>query len=251
MKEGDNLKGLELLTVATYNTSFVVCPTLIYDEKDFILIDCGYPGTYDELKKALNQFNTSVKDLTYLIITHHDIDHIGNMHAIVEENPNIRILASYIEEPYLTGCELPIKLSSIDYKKNLDEVVESLPSPKQEIVKEALLHLSVPKVTAIHDNELLPFCGGIKVIFTPGHTPGHICLYLERYKTLVSGDELNVVDGKLMGPKPEYTQDIKKAIESLSKFKKYDIECVHCFHGGIYKDQPKSRIVQISTSDVV
>ncbi|KJR44677.1 hypothetical protein UF75_4944 [Desulfosporosinus sp. I2] len=36
------------------------------------------------------------------------------------------------------------------------------------------------------------------MIFTPGHTLGYICLYLNQYKTLIAGDALNVVNGQLV-----------------------------------------------------
>ena len=42
----------------------------------------------------------------------------------------------------------------------------------------------------VEDGEELPFCGGITVIHTPGHTPGHICLYIGQNKTLIAGDAL-------------------------------------------------------------
>jgi len=37
----------------------------------------------------------------------------------------------------------------------------------------------------------------MKVIATPGHTPGHMCLYIERYKLLIAGDLFLVKDGNI------------------------------------------------------
>jgi len=39
------------------------------------------------------------------------------------------------------------------------------------------LEFTVNVDKTLEDGEELPFCGGITVIHTPGHTPGHICLY--------------------------------------------------------------------------
>ncbi len=243
------MKGLELLKLPTLNPSFIVWPTLLYDENHVILVDCGYPGTYEELKMVLLDKGFSYDDLTHIIITHHDIDHIGNLSTIIKHHPEIKVLASYIEAPYLTGNKEPIKLSQKGYYDNLMQTVGLLPSPKRELVKEVIENLIINQVTVIHDNELLPFCGGIKVIYTPGHTPGHVCLYLESYKTLISGDELNVVEGILYGPKPQFTQNMTTAIESLSKIVKNDIRSIYCYHGGIYQDNPNLRIIQLLTID--
>jgi glyoxylase-like metal-dependent hydrolase (beta-lactamase superfamily II) len=100
--------------------------------------------------------------------------------------------------------------------------------------------------TLVHDGQELPFCGGIEVIHTQGHTPGHICLYLKKYKTLVTGDAMNVVDGKLVGPNPVFTFNMEEALNSLKKLTKYDIETVICYHGGVFTDNPNQRIAELA-----
>jgi glyoxylase-like metal-dependent hydrolase (beta-lactamase superfamily II) len=47
----------------------------------------------------------------------------------------------------------------------------------------------------LEDGDLLDLVGGIRVIFTPGHTPGHLSLYLERPRVLVAGDALTAEGG--------------------------------------------------------
>lgn len=242
------MKGLELLHVPSINDTVYYHPTLLYDDEHVILVDCGYLGTYDVLKQVLLEKGFTVSQLTHIIITHHDLDHIGNLHAIVKENPNVKVLASYIEEPYLTGEKEMIKISNPGFKEHFQNMLKNLPEDKKEKVKEAFDELTIEKVTVIHHNEFLPFCSGIKGIYTPGHTPGHLCLYLEGYKTLIAGDELNIVDGELVGPNEKFTQDMEEAIQSLAKFKKYDIQKVFCYHGGIYEKEPNARIVEIATS---
>ena len=112
-----------------------------------------------------------------------------------------------------------------------------------EVVYHFISRLNVTKT--VEDGETLDYCGGIEVIHTPGHTPGHACFYLRRYKTLVAGDAMNVMDGKLVGPNPIFTLDMKQGIESLKKLLNYDIETVICYHGGIFIDRPKERILEI------
>src|SRR5215217_2330221 len=48
----------------------------------------------------------------------------------------------------------------------------------------------------LEDGERLDLAGGTRVIFTPGHTPGHLSLYLERPKVLVAGDALTAEGGQ-------------------------------------------------------
>lgn len=80
------------------------------------------------------------------------------------------------------------------------------------------------------------------MIFTPGHTPGHISLYHSRSKTLVSGDAMVVSNGILRGPIPQMTLDMETATESLKKFLDYDIQQVICYHGGLVEIKEKKQL---------
>ena len=60
-------------------------------------------------------------------------------------------------------------------------------------------------------------------------TPGHICLYLNQSKILITGDALIAVDGELQGPNLQATYDMNAALKSLKKFTQYDIETVICY----------------------
>jgi glyoxylase-like metal-dependent hydrolase (beta-lactamase superfamily II) len=98
--------------------------------------------------------------------------------------------------------------------------------------------------TTLSNNQELPFCGGIIVIHTPGHTPGHLCLYHEMSKTLIAGDAMNVIDGKLMGPRKEMLEegDYEIAMDSLKNLLKFDIKNIITYHGGLYTNKPHESI---------
>ena len=96
------------------------------------------------------------------------------------------------------------------------------------------------------DGGELPCCGGITVIHTPGHTPGHICLYHKETKTLISGDALFVEDGQLVPAHPFTNLDPDLAARSLKKLSRYDIEAVVCYHGGLYSDDANRRIAELA-----
>jgi len=83
---------------------------------------------------------------------------------------------------------------------------------------------------------MMEFCGGIEVIHTPGHTPGHMCLYLRESKILVGGDAVNISeDGKLAPPNPRNTPDMEQAMKSFEKIKSLDVKIIVAYHGGDLK----------------
>jgi glyoxylase-like metal-dependent hydrolase (beta-lactamase superfamily II) len=92
----------------------------------------------------------------------------------------------------------------------------------------------------------LPYCGGLQVIFTPGHAPGHICLYLKESKTLIAGDAMICSEGNLRGPVQQTTLDMDEALQSLNKLASFEIEQVICYHGGLYQGNVNERIAEIA-----
>jgi len=105
-----------------------------------------------------------------------------------------------------------------------------------------------PVDRTVSDAQQLPYCGGITVIATPGHTPGHISLYHAPTRTLIAGDAMVVTDCKLFGPNPQVTLDLDLATKSLRKLTQYDIATVICYHGGLYRGDANKRISAIGSS---
>ncbi len=72
----------------------------------------------------------------------------------------------------------------------------------------------------------------LRVIATPGHTPGHISLLDESAGILVAGDSLNGTDGTgLTGANPQYTPDMATANQSIAKMAGFDYSVVLVGHG--------------------
>ena len=107
--------------------------------------------------------------------------------------------------------------------------------------------ITVPKTVVnqtISDGQVLPFCGGISVVFTPGHTPDHTSLYHHPTKTLITGDALTCYDGELQYPNEKFTLNMDEAIRSIRKFLDFGTltkEAI-CFHGGVSSEKVKERL---------
>lgn len=228
-------EGLDILELG--NEERRMNATLIWDDKNVILIDAGLPGQIENIREEVEKAGVSFDRINKIIITHHDLDHIGSLSSIVKNSKSeIEVLAHSGERPYIEGDKIGIKITP--------ERLSSMPDSMKETIKQ--LKTKVNRV--VKDEENLPYCGGIDVIYTPGHTPGHICLYLRKYKALVTGDAMNVVNNELIGPNPEYTFDMEEAMESLKKLTKYDIETVICYHGGVFTKGSNERIAKLANS---
>lgn len=243
MKISNGVEMLEL-QVEVFGKSQELNPTLIWDDETAILIDTGTPGQLEQIRTTMNECEVSMDKLKAIILTHQDIDHIGSLPEILQKfDGGIEVYAHEMDKPYIEG-KLPLM------KVNLDSLawqLESLPEVERRKVVAYLLENS-PKAKVdrtLADGQELPYCGGIHVIFTPGHTPRHISLYLKQSKTLVVGDAMFSVEGILRGPHPESTPDMNTAFRSLEKYLDFDIKSVVCYHGGLSKDKVKDQLQKL------
>lgn len=221
-----------------YNgTSQTINPVIIQDNETMILIDTGYPDQIGLLEESAKQNDISLDKLTHIIITHHDYDHVGSLAALKRRFPHVKILASRIEKEYIEKQRKPLRL----------EQAEKIYPSLSEVDKEQALifHKTLESVEGAEVNEvlenhqILPVGNGIEVVFTPGHTAGHISLYIKENKTFIAGDALVLMDDKLVIPYPHFAYDADKAKESVKHLFSYEIEELICYHGGLIKSNWK------------
>lgn len=246
MKIADGVEMLEL-PMNMGGMESTIYPTLIWDDNTVILVDAGLPGQIEEIREKMDNKEVLFEKLNMIVVTHQDVDHIGGIPDILEvSNHEVKVIAHEEDKPYIQG-EKRLNKMTPEHMAQFMEQLNSMPEEQRETIK--ALFENPPRASVdetIADGEELPYCGGIRVIHTPGHTPGHICLYIKGSKTLITGDALNIMDGELVGPNPQNTPDMDSATESLKKFTQYDIENVICYHGGLYTKNPNQRIAELT-----
>ncbi len=86
----------------------------------------------------------------------------------------------------------------------------------------------IPAHELIEDGQVLPVMHGLRVLHTPGHTPGSVCLYLAEQKVLFTGDTL-LADGLFFRrpiPFPGTNfQDYRASVERLAQLP-FETACV-------------------------
>ncbi|GMK37124.1 hydrolase [Paenibacillus sp. CCS19] len=242
---------LAAVTTTAMGKPDTVYPVLLTDGTEAVLIDAGYPGRLADLQQALADAEVEITQLSQVIVTHQDIDHIGGVSALLEEvrkHRSVEVLAHALEKPYIQGEKRLIKVTD-EVLANLDAM---MPPGTPDTFKQALRALleSPPSAKVdrtIKDGDRLPICGGIVVIETPGHTPGHISLYHEPTRTLIAADALVVIDNQLRPSFPYTCVDYGQALRSLDRFAGFAIDRVICYHGGVYEsDDVNHRIAELA-----
>jgi len=215
----------------------VITPTLIRDEQDTILVDCGYPAFEARLQSALERHGLDLASVTKLIASHHDMDHIGSLAAIKRAYPGIRIIAHELEAPYIRGEQPSLRL--VQAEALFDQMPEESKPGARKFMDMLRTIEPAPVDVTVADGEVLDWCGGIEIVRTPGHMPGHTSLYLPSCATLVAGDAVVIEEGRLELANPQFTLDMEEAIGSVRRLLEYEIERLICYHGGLFAGDAK------------
>jgi glyoxylase-like metal-dependent hydrolase (beta-lactamase superfamily II) len=214
--------------------------TLIMDEQNGnTLVDAGLPNQTEAISAALVEAGIGVGDLRRIIFTHQDLDHVGSGAALVRQS-DARVLAHPADAPYIEGSQRPLKPSP--------EMLEQRPQMRE--VLERLEPVGIDEY--VEDGTRLDLAGGTRVISTPGHTPGHISLYVERSKVLIAGDALTAEKGSLNGPNPSMTLEMRTAIQSVRRLADLEIDTIVCYHGGVVSEDANGqlrRVIQEASAD--
>ena len=242
MKLNDDLLVLELQVNLMGGPTLLHPVVILDDQAGHTLVDAGTPNLEDAINAALGEVGASLKDIKRVIVTHHDLDHIGSLPAVIAAS-GAEVWALEREIPLIDGRERPQK------RPPPEQVDAMLADPNTPPHIQAMLRM--PPITvqvdrALHDGEELPLAGGMRVIATPGHTFGHLSLYLERSKTLMTGDALTSQGGTLGGPPPQATPDMKTAGESVGKLAGLDVQTIVTYHGGVVRENAKEQVHQVA-----
>ena len=215
-----------------------IFPTLLKIGSSNYLVDCGYLETAAELENSLIANGVNIKSLDGVILTHDDHDHLGGLHYLKVKKRSLKIYCGKWESASISG---------IIKSERLLQFEASLPYLSGDQTKWALNYIEklnkIPRFPVDYEfKDFELFEGYISVIHTPGHTNGHISLYLEKEKVLIAGDALVIQDGTFEIANPEYTLDLAAAVKSIEKIRALNPKKVYCYHGGLMKHDVLEKI---------
>ena len=199
---------------------------VLVDEDGLTLIDAGMPGSEKKILAYLSTLGKSAGDIKRIILTHSDLDHAGGLAGLAEAS-GARTYASKIEAKAIaTGKpSRQVHLSGFSIRRIIFSLVSPFFKARPFEVEEILT-----------DGQTLPASGGLRVVETPGHTPGHISLYAPASKILFCGDSMISEETGLQGSRPEATWNAEKAWESVHRQAELGATIVCAGHGLVVRE---------------
>jgi hydroxyacylglutathione hydrolase len=198
---------------------------------EIFLVDTGMPGKSNEIVDYLkNNLKAKPQDIETIVITHHHFDHTGSLDKL-KKLTNAKVAVHSADAEYLSG------------EKNQAGSVLMVPLVK-------LMNL-IYRIQPVKADILLKEgdqIGDYRVIHTPGHTPGSICLYNPKNKVIFVGDNLQYSKGKIKSPSSRLIPEPELYKESMKKLGDLDIEVILTGHGPPVKSDANKKLKEFITN---
>jgi glyoxylase-like metal-dependent hydrolase (beta-lactamase superfamily II) len=150
---------------------------LTIDSDGMTLIDTSIARSGPKILQQIAALGRPLSDLKRILITHAHPDHIGGLPA-VQRATGAQVLASAIERPVVEGRK-PIPRVPPENRTGLGRFI-SMPEVTMP---------GTPVDRELSDGEVLPeVLGGMQVVSTPGHAPGHLAFWHPALRIVFCGD---------------------------------------------------------------
>ncbi len=186
------------------------------DDGTLTLVDAGTKGAPQRVLAALEQLGRRPGDVTHLLLSHAHSDHAGGAAELVTATGS-RVLAHEREQVYLREGRMPAP----DPSSRGGRLLARTPGGR-------FAPLTVDE--AFEDGAVLPLGGGVRVVHTPGHTPGHCSFLHTGAGVLLTSDALFNVRSVRWSPKTPCT-DIRLSRESAHRLADLDYDIAGFTHG--------------------
>jgi glyoxylase-like metal-dependent hydrolase (beta-lactamase superfamily II) len=242
-----------------------VCLYLFPISDGYVLIDAGL-NMGDWSKKffsALEKLEIQPNQIKYCIISHEHLDHIGMIEQLKQSHPEIKVVMHRFTEQILKWESDPDNLKEI--KKASQDLAEKMISYgidetyKERIVKmfvywRKLKNYYPPDIIVSSSEEIIKLeQTKLQLIWTPGHSFGHICIFNPQKQYLFSGDHIlsritphigNFIVNKKISRQFDFSNILKYYLESLETIKKLKPQIIFPAHQEIIYN-PERRIEEI------
>lgn len=218
--------------VASMRILFVNLAFLGHKDGPWVLVDTGLSGHSTQILKAVSELFGPGSRPEAILMTHGHFDHTGCLEELAT-HWDVPVYAHPLEIPYLTGQS-------------------KYPPPDPTVGGGAMAVLSFAyprgpvdlgdRVRPLPEDGTVPGAEGWRWIHTPGHAPGHVSLWRQEDRVLLSGDAvvntcqesaLSVMmqDPELNGPPMYFTVDWIAARESVRTLAALNPEIIVSGHG--------------------
>lgn len=180
---------------------------------DLTLIDTGMPWSAGSVFRYIRSIGRQPTELSRILMTHSHPDHTGGAPGILKRS-GAQVVAHHEDSHYHNSGR------SLSYMGGLSALDVPIP-----FLRRTRLDYTV------EDSGLIAAAGGIRVLHTPGHTPGSVCYFLEQDGVLFSGDTIFSDRKRASRSMPFPGNDKERYQRSLERLAALDFDILCGGHG--------------------
>lgn len=209
---------------------------LLRGDDGYTLVDCGWNAddVLEALKAELGAIGADLGDIRTLVVTHFHPDHYGLAGRLVELG-KLRLMMHRLDWLHIQtafGDPAQSAATSADWlcRHGLPDV------PRDDAMRavEASLRLTVvpPDVELEDESRVSVGNHELRVVWTPGHSAGHICLYDAERELVMTGDHvLDPITPSVNYMRPNLGNPLGSFLTSLRKVAELEADFVLPAHG--------------------
>lgn len=175
---------------------YTLCYLIQLDE-GWGLVDTGWDddAAFAAFMEQLNTLKVAPKDIRWVLITHFHPDHVGLVTRL-RQFCEAKLIMHAWDSPQVFWKR--VRSQSVELAEQAKHWLCSQGMPVRESAAAPFLRIPVSKFIPSLEVDVKvrekgcphPFCPELTLLWTPGHSPGHLCLYDRDRKILFSGDLL-------------------------------------------------------------
>jgi len=193
---------------------------LIVTDGKTAIIETSPASVSPLILEAIEELGYEPGRLSYIILTHIHLDHAGGVGTLAKQFPGIKVVVHQRGARHLIDPEKLIAGTRIAY----GEEYEADYGP--------ILPVAGKQIQAVEEGDIISLGKRqLRIIYTPGHAPHHMCIYDAKTRGLFSGDSLGVHN---MGNNPIIIVDgfnLDLTLESIDRISALNPERIYASHG--------------------
>lgn len=166
---------------------FINSFAFVDDDGQVTLVDCGLKRAPAKIVRGLQAIGKHPRDVTRIVLTHAHNDHAGGAAEVIDRAQATGVLAHEADAGFLRSGTMPARDASFELGRLLSRLPSGGFSP-------------IEQVEELHDGDVLDIAGGLQVVHTPGHTPGHVSLLHPKSGVLITGDAIFNMNARMTWP---------------------------------------------------
>lgn len=191
-----------------------------FEESDgsICLVDCGTRRAPAAIATALAALGKAPADVQRIVLTHAHSDHAGGAAAVVAQSAADGVLAHEADVTDLaTGRRAPI-----DQTSTAGRLFARMSSGG---------FAPVPIADSVTDGQVLDIAGGLIVVHTPGHTPGHVSLLHPSSGVLITGDSIFNMNARMRWPFAAFCTSLAQVKQTAMRLADLEYQIAAFTHG--------------------